>query len=83
VSVVNSDKDIEALLDSEPPEIVTDSFSDEQQKDEQLSEIIQFLKTDELPSDETHARKIALQRPLFVMVDNVLIFVDTKLKGQR
>ena len=61
VSAVSSDENIESLLDSEPPEIVPDSFGNDQQKDEQLSEIIQFLELGELPSDETHVRKIALQ----------------------
>ena len=83
VSAVSSDENIESLLDSEPPEIVPDSFRNEQQKDEQLREIIQFLETGELPHDETRARKIALQQPLFVMGDNILMFVDTKHKRQR
>ena len=82
VSAVSSDENIESLLDSKPPEIVPDSFSNEQKKDEQLREIIQFLEMGELPSDDTRACKIALQQSLFVMVD-VLMFVDMKHKGQR
>ena len=81
VSAVISD--IQTLLDTEPvgdQGVVDDTFGAEQQKDDQL---IQFLNTGQLPTDESRARKIALQAPLFAMIDGVLMFVDPKRKDQR
>ena len=59
------------------------SFGEEQQKDPQLKDIIQFLNTDELPSDVKQAKKIATQQSMFAVVDNVLNYVDSKQDHQR
>ena len=70
-------EDIQALLNLEP-DVPTDltSFSTEQRKDSQLVEIIQFLTQDTLPSDESRARKVALQAPLFAVIQDTLYFLD-------
>ena len=39
--------------------------------------------TSQLPTDETRARKIALQAPMFAMIDGILMFVDSKRKDQK
>ena len=86
VSVVSSSNDIETLPGMEEvdhPEVAADSFSTEQQKDEHLCEIIRFLGMSQLPSNETRARKIALQASLFTILDGVLMFVDSKRKDWR
>ena len=41
-------------------------------------DIMCFLETDRLPSDETLARKIALQVPLFTLTDGALYYVNPK-----
>ena len=70
-------EDIQALLNLEP-DVPTDltSFSTEQRKDSQLVEIIQFLTQGMLPSDESRARKVALQAPLFAVIQDTLYFLD-------
>ena len=70
-------EDIQALFNLEP-DVPTDltSFSREQRKDSQLVEIIQFLTQDTLPSDESRARKVALQAPLFAVIQDTLYFLD-------
>ena len=81
VSAVISD--ILTLLDSEPvgdQGAVDNTFGTEQQKDDQLCQVIHFLNTGQLPTDETRARKIALQAPLFAIVDGTLMFIDPKNK---
>ena len=85
VSQVNSSREIDSLLNSEPvsPPDIHNSFRAEQRKDDSLNEIIQFLETNKLPSDETRARKISLQVSLFSMVDGVLMFVDPKRKDRK
>ena len=80
-SKLNSTIEIESLLNSEPVDFSDDihnSFGTEQPKDASLNEIIQFLETNKLPSDETCARKIALQVSLFGVVDGIVMFVDPK-----
>ena len=78
VSAVISD--IPTLLDSEPVGTVAETFGAEQQKDDQLCQVIHFLNTGQLPTDETRARKIALQAPLFAIVDGTLMFIDKDQK---
>lgn len=87
VSVVDSsDVSIESLLRVEPaphPLAGANSLPQEQRKDPVLLEIINFLEKGELPSDEGRARKIALQSSMFVLMDDVLYFVDTKQSKQQ
>ena len=67
--------DAKALLQSKPASSIStnlESFPQEQFKDEQLNEVIQFIETKKLPLDKDSARKIALQTSLFVIVDAVL-----------
>ena len=56
-----------------------DSFAVEQAKDEQLREILDFLRHGDLPEDAKRARKIAAQAPVFAIVDYSLFFVDARL----
>lgn len=48
-----------------------------------MKEIIQFLEQCELPQDPTRARKIAVQGPLFTLVDDVLFYLDPKHSDRR
>lgn len=79
--VDSSEVSTDALLQAEPernPLSGVDSLPQEQRKDPALLEIIQFLESGMLPSVEGQARKIALQSPLFVLLDDVLFFVNPK-----
>ena len=80
-----SDGDISALLHSSQDGSLapTTSFLDTQKQDPQLCEIIEFLKIGSLPADEKRARKIALQAPLFSVVDDTLYYVEPKRRGKR
>ena len=75
--------DIATLLNSNPANLVTESFADEQRKDPDLLEIINFIQKEELPHEEKRARKIAVQASLFTMEDDMLCYVDPKQKHQK
>lgn len=76
---LNRDPDsmIENLLQQELTELNED-WSLEQRKDPHLAEVIAFLETGDLPSEEKTARRIALQKPMLVLVDRVLFICDSK-----
>ena len=67
----------DVLLQAKPLVGTPTSFGEEQQKDPQLKDIIQFLNTDELPSDVKQAKKIAAQQSMIAVVYNVLYYVDS------
>ena len=73
----------DVLLQAEPLVGTPISFGEEQQKDPHLKNIIHFLNTDELPLDVKQARKIAAQQTMFVVIDDVLYYVDSKRDHQR
>ena len=86
----HSDKEtsIQSLLQLEPGRESNHpnesvSFASEQRKDPHVKEIIQFLEKGELPHDPTRARKIAVQGPLFTLVDDVLFYLDPKHNDRR
>ena len=56
----------------------TDSFAQEQRKDPNLNVLAVFLETGKCPQEEDQARKMALQSPLFVLLDAILYFMDPK-----
>ena len=65
------------------PSSPTAPFMDEQRMDSQLCEIIEFLQTGSLPVDDKRARKIALQAPLFSVIDDVLYYVEPKRRRRQ
>ena len=76
--------DIQTLLQSKPqPSIPAASFGEEQRQDPKLLDYILFLEKGELPLDPQRARKIAIQEPLFAIVDQVLYYVDPKRANRR
>ncbi len=74
---------IPALLASDPKSSEAMSFGEEQRRDDQVMEVIQFLEDEELPPDPKRAQKVAAQQHLFTMVDGVLYFVDPKQEHRR
>ena len=75
--------DIGTLLQSSPVDSAPISFGDEQRKDADLNELICFLETEELPEDNRRAKKVATQRSLFAIIEDVLYYVDTKRGYQK
>ena len=47
------------------------------------SHILRFLRDEELPCEETQARKVALQALLFTVDQNILYYLDPKQKYQK
>ena len=47
-----------------------------QQQDPELAEIICFIEEDKIPDDDKRARKLALQRSSFALLEGVLHYVD-------
>ncbi len=62
---------------------VTSSFGIEQRKDSNLIATFNFLEEQVLPEDPSKARKIALQAPLFAVVEDVLYHLDSKPSCRR
>ena len=71
------------LEDNELPTTPTVSYIVEQKRDPELRQIIDFLQTSALPSDEGRARKIALQSPLFTIIDGTLFYLDPRHRSRR
>ena len=70
---------VEGLLLYQPAQLSEDtSFAEEQRKDPLIAEVITFLETGELPQEDKKARRIALQKPLFVLQGGVLFFCNPK-----
>ncbi|KAL5515979.1 hypothetical protein EMCRGX_G001235 [Ephydatia muelleri] len=82
VTVVQS-RSISHILESSPTVGELSDLKEEQRKDPSIQEIIAFLQQNVLPADEKKARKMALQGPLFCIVDDILYFVDQKKDGGR
>lgn len=66
-------------------ELEQDRFDDihheiavEQRKDPKLKDIIEYIERETLPDDPQRARRIALERPRFGLLDGVLYFCETK-----
>ena len=71
---------IDEMLRMEPDSSPSDlhSFAREQRKDEKINQVILFLETEKLSSDDKKARKVALQSSNFTIEDEVLYFLDSK-----
>ena len=55
----------------------------EQAKDPELKQLTTFISHGDLPLEETIARKLALQRSLFTIVEGVLYYVDPKRDNRK
>ena len=52
-----------------------------QRQDEELSPIIRYLEEGILPSDDRHARKLALEKSCFEVVDGILYYENANVPG--
>ena len=55
-----------------------DDFVMEQRKDPELAEPINLLDHGELPADDHRACRITLQKPMFVLENGMLFYIDPK-----
>ena len=69
---------IEDLLIEPPRTMIGTSFEEEQMKDPAVAEVITFLETEQLPREDKRARRIALQKSLFVREKGMLFYADPK-----
>ncbi len=79
-SIQTTDLTVRDVLDMCPESF---NFAQEQRKDSDLSFMFNFLVNKQLPSDEQNARKLAAQALHFLVVDNILYFVDPKNGGRK
>ena len=71
--------DIEQLLLTEATSVCADTnFATEQSRDPYILQLIQCLNNGTLPRNEHHAKLVATQSPLFMLLDEVLYYVDPK-----
>ena len=83
--VPDSEMNITDMLNLEPvndKEAQPNNFSQEEQKDQSILEMIDFLKDSKLPSDQQQAKKVALQGNNFTIIDDILYYIDSK-NGNR
>ena len=64
------------LLSQGPQSDQLTDFASEQHRDPDVVKIINFLEDGILPSDDRQAKKLALQGSQFVLVDNILYYID-------
>ena len=81
--VTSQETSIQSLLQLEPKSSPNEPFTSEQRKDPHVREIIHFLEQGELPPDPIRARKVAMQGPLFTMIDGVLFYLDPKNRDRK
>ena len=75
--------DVTDLRDRPPLQPLNKSFADEQRKDPEIVEMINFLQRGKLPTDDQRARQIVLQKPVFTMEEGMLFYLDPKQGHQR
>ena len=79
----SSGLEVTNLLVHPPRHVEGEDFGAEQREDTNVSEIITFLECGALPDDETHARRIVLQRSLFTIENRVLYYLDPKQQHRK
>ena len=79
--VMRQEACIQSLLQLEPQSNTPEPFTSEQRKDLHVRKI---TEQGELPQDPAgRARKVAMQGPLFTMMDGVLFYLDPKNNEQQ
>ena len=82
VFTIKDQESVEKLLLAEPinPDLtsVESSLQDEQLKDPEIKEIVDYLQNKELPHNDKRVKVIVLMADKLVMVDGVLYFLDLK-----
>ena len=80
-TVSSEERTITELLEGTYPESVTSDFHIQQQKDPELQKLRLCLECGILPTDDREAQTVAAQALNFVIVDNVLYFVENRRGG--
>ena len=58
--------------------VLSKELAEEQRKDPKLCDMIKFLESGQLPTDEKRARCLALERPRFELIDGILHLTEAK-----
>ena len=80
-AVSSEERTITELLEGTYPESVTSDFHIQQQKDPELQKLRLCLECGIFPTDDREAQTVAAQALNFVIVDNVLYFVENRKGG--
>ena len=62
---------------------LSETIALEQNKDDQLQQMIEYLETEQLPTDPKRSRKVAAQATLFTQLDGILYFLDPKRQFKK
>ena len=85
LSVEALDVDVSSLLEMKPELITSECnshrFSEEQKKDEEILAMMRFLQEKTLPEATADARRIAVQAPMFTVIEEMLYYLDDKQPG--
>jgi len=83
-AVMDGNKDdITTLLQADPVDKPTTALQEDQRRDPDLLELIRYMEEGILPADQQGARKLVLQAQTFVILDDILYYVDSKRGNQR
>ena len=84
-SVEALDVDVLSLLEMKSELITSECnshrFSEEQKKDEEILAMMRFLQEKTLPEATADARRIAVQAPMFTVIEEMLYYLDDKQPG--
>ncbi|XP_062502489.1 uncharacterized protein LOC134179568 [Corticium candelabrum] len=85
IAMVQSDQDIRETLRAGAIEAFENhsDYTSEQRKDPQLKENADSLSDGHLPEDANKAKIVALQESLFVLIDEILYYVEHKITTER
>jgi len=75
--------DITTLLQADPVDKPTTALQEDQRRDPDLLELVRYMEEGILPADQQKARKLVLQAQTFVILDDILYYVDSKRGNQR
>ena len=69
---------VQALLQQPPLTLEAETFANEQARDSEIREMVDFLRGGKLPDDDQRARYMTLQRSLFTLEDEILYYLDRR-----
>ena len=79
-----TEESIEHLLQAQLANMSSSfDLAEQQLKDPDLCQLIQYLNKETLPADENKVRKVVAQAPSFSLLNGMLYFVDSKNKIGR
>ena len=84
LQINSSESKVEELLSAPPStQNLRDDFMQEQRKDAQLGQLIDYIENGVLPDNDKDSKKIVSQALNFVILDKVLYFIDRRKPTRR